>query len=50
MKIVVKYNNNLKRRIKNDFDKFKKGDWVLVYNLDDFIKFQKALDLVKQLE
>lgn len=35
---------------KNDFSKFKKGDRVLVYHLDDYIKFRKALDLIKELK
>ncbi len=33
---------------KNDFDKFKAGDLVLVLNLDDYWKFQKGMDLLIQ--
>jgi cobalamin biosynthesis Co2+ chelatase CbiK len=33
---------------KNDFDKFKTGDIVLVFNLDDYKKFQKGIDLLTQ--
>ena len=31
---------------KNDFDKFKKGHMVLVFNLDDYKKFRKGIDFI----
>ena len=32
----------------DEFKKFHKGDQVVVYNLQDFIKFQKSFDKIKE--